>query len=233
MLIVGIFNSKTKNFRTLKWKNMQGRRKRINQFVNRQSSFDILLFYFKKTSSILIRYRKQAKQLKHNILFCCFAVLFFSSLAGAEQTCKDSIIPTANETSFILNSDGTVSDRTTGLMWMRCSLGQEWKGKTCNGTAVILPWAEALTTAAGYEFAGYNDWRLPNKNELESIVEGRCFSPSIHEEVFPATPPAYFWSSSPYAAVSHGAWSVDFGYGTVNASIKSGSIHIRLVRDEE
>ena len=73
----------------------------------------------------------------------------------------------------------------------------------------------------------------PNKNELESIVEGRCFSPAINEELFPATPPAYFWSSSPYAAVSHGAWSVDFGYGTVNASVKSGSIHIRLVRDEE
>jgi len=153
--------------------------------------------------------------------------------AIAEQTCKDSISATAADTKFILNGDGTASDNTTGLMWMRCSLGQEWDGNTCSGTAAILSWSDALKAAAGNEFSGYADWRLPNKNELESIVENRCFSPSINAVIFPATPPAFFWSSSPYAAISEGAWSVDFGYGTVIASVKSGSIHVRLVRDEE
>jgi len=164
---------------------------------------------------------------------CMLIVLFFFTSSRAEQICKDSIMATAKGAGFTINSDGTASDITTGLMWMRCSLGQEWNGNICTGTAAILPWADALKTAAGYEFAGFNDWRLPNKNELESIVESRCFSPAINEEVFSVTPPAYFWSSSPYAAVSQGAWSVDFGYGTVNASVKSGSIHVRLVRDVE
>jgi hypothetical protein len=153
--------------------------------------------------------------------------------AWAAQTCQDSIIATASDTKFTLNSDGTAIDNTTGLMWMRCSLGQKWDGNTCSGSAAMHSWAESLIEAVGHEFAGYTDWRLPNKNELESIVEGRCFSPSINEAVFPATPTAYFWSSSPYAAFSEAAWSVDFGYGTVNASVKSGSIHIRLVRGEE
>jgi hypothetical protein len=157
----------------------------------------------------------------------------FPSTIGAAQTCKDSIITTAPDSNFTIHNDGTVTDKTTGLMWMRCSLGQTWNGKTCSGTATSFSWADALKAGASYEFAGYSDWRLPNKNELESIVEGRCFSPAINLKVFPATPAVYFWSSSPYASVSRGAWSVDFGYGTVNASVKTGSIYVRLVRDTE
>ena len=167
--------------------------------------------------------------------FFCYlllAVLFLSS-AGAKQTCKDSIIVSTPDTSYTLNGNGTATDKTTGLMWMRCSLGQKWDGSTCSETATSASWADSLKAAADFEFAGYADWRLPNKNELESIVESSCFSPAINAGVFPATPPDYFWSSSPYAAVSHAAWSVDFGYGTVIASIKSGSIHTRLVRDVE
>ena len=168
------------------------------------------------------------------MIFCGFILLFLlTTSAEADQTCKDSIITTAPDTSFTIHNDATATDNTTGLMWMRCSLGQEWDGRTCSGAAISVSWADGLKAAAGYEFAGYADWRLPNKNELESIVEGRCFSPAINVEIFPATPTTFFWSSSPYAAVLEGAWSVDFGYGAVNATVKSASIHIRLVRDEE
>jgi len=137
------------------------------------------------------------------------------------------------EASFILNSDGTATDITTGLMWMRCSLGQEWNGKTCSGNAASFSWGDGLKAAAGHKFTGHTDWRLPNKNELESIVEGRCFSPAINAKIFPVTPSAYFWSSSPYAGLPSAAWNVDFGFGSVNASVKSGAIHIRFVRDGE
>ena len=184
-------------------------------------------------ASFFNRHCQYKQLLTIDVLICAFLLFFFSSAGAVEQTCKKSIRATAVDTSFVLNGDGTAIDKTTGLMWMRCSLGQEWDGKTCSGTAAILPWTDGLIAASGYDFAGYADWRLPNKNELESIVDGSCFSPSINAEVFPATPSAYFWTSSPYAAVSHGAWSVDFGYGNVIASVKSGSIHIRLVRDTE
>jgi len=183
------------------------------------------------TLSSDICYCQHTKLLTINTIFCAFLVFFFFSYAWAEQTCKQSIISTSPETNFISRDDGTVTDKTTGLMWMRCSLGQEWNGQTCSGTAKIFSWVDGLKTAANYEFANYTDWRLPNKNELESIVEGRCFSPAINTKIFPETPPAYFWTSSPYAAVAEGAWSIDFGYGTVNASVKHGSVHIRLVRD--
>jgi hypothetical protein len=177
-----------------------------------------------------MRLGKFARLLTTAILLA--GLLFYStSGARAEQTCKESIIPTTQSSDFTALDNGTVIDNTTGLMWGRCSLGQGWNGKTCRGDAALYTWEEALQTAALVEFAGYDDWRLPNKNELESIIEDSCFSPAVSAEIFPATPSAYFWSSSPYAAVAEGAWSIDFGYGTVNASIKSGAVHVRLVRD--
>jgi hypothetical protein len=145
-------------------------------------------------------------------------------------TCKDAIGATTPDDHFTVHKDGTATHNTTGLMWMRCSLGQVWDGKACNGSALTLSWQGALQAASSSRFADYSDWRLPNKNELESIVEERCSSPSLNVIVFPGAPSAYFWSSSPYAGLSSGAWSVDFAFGTVNASVKTGSIHVRLVR---
>jgi hypothetical protein len=165
-------------------------------------------------------------------LFCAIVVLLFLPPSiQAEQTCKDSIIATTPLSNFTIHNDGTATNNTTGLMWMRCSLGQEWGGKTCTGSPGIYTWKEGLQAGDRYEFAGYDDWRLPNKDELESIVEERCYSPAINITVFPDTPPTYFWSSSPYAGFSQGAWSVDFGFGAVIASDKDGGIHVRLVRD--
>ncbi|MBI5444187.1 MAG: DUF1566 domain-containing protein [Deltaproteobacteria bacterium] len=132
-----------------------------------------------------------------------------------------------------MQEDGTVLDLTTGLQWMRCSLGQTWSGNACSGSAATHPWAEALRAADDFKFAGYADWRLPNKNELDSIVEERCGAPAINAVVFPGTPPYQFWTSSPYSGSAQAAWSVDFGFGSVNASLKTGSLHVRLVRTTE
>jgi hypothetical protein len=163
-------------------------------------------------------------------IFSVLTLLLSLPSTGAAQTCKDSILASTPDANFTINNDGTVTHNTTGLVWMRCSLGQNWDGMACSGSPESFTWANGLQAGNGFEFAGFTDWRLPNKNELESIVEERCYSPAINVSVFPDTPFAYFWSSSPYAAFSQAAWSVDFGYGAINASDKDGSIHVRLVR---
>ena len=61
--------------------------------------------------------------------------------------------------NFVDNGDGTVTDRATGLMWMKAD-----SGKTMN-------WEQALEHAESLEYAGYDDWRLPNVKELQSIVD--------------------------------------------------------------
>jgi hypothetical protein len=171
--------------------------------------------------------------MKRNVTIFPAAILLACLLlpvGAAAQTCNKSLAATAPDVSFTILKDGTVTQKATELMWMRCSLGQSWDGKTCSGTAASYSWEEALQAASQQKFAGFSDWRLPNKNELETIFEGSCELPAINDLVFPATPPAYFWSSSPYAGQASGAWSVDFGYGSVIASVKSAKLNVRLVR---
>jgi hypothetical protein len=66
------------------------------------------------------------------------------------------------QNAFIDNGDGTITDAATGLMW-----AQDDSGTSMN-------WEEALAYAAERNAAnhlGYNDWRLPNAKELQSIVD--------------------------------------------------------------
>jgi len=61
------------------------------------------------------------------------------------------------------NSDGTVTDKAAGLMWMKVDSGKLKAGK--------MNWRQALEWAENLEYAGYSDWRLPNAKELQSIVD--------------------------------------------------------------
>jgi hypothetical protein len=66
------------------------------------------------------------------------------------------------------NGNGTVTDRATGLMWMKVDSGRLKAGRNKDGK---LNWQEALTWAENLQYAGYSDWRLPNVKELQSIVD--------------------------------------------------------------
>jgi hypothetical protein len=63
---------------------------------------------------------------------------------------------------FVDNGDGTVTDQATGLMWSQADSGDgmNW--------ADALAWVQARNDES---HLGYNDWRLPNAKELQSIVD--------------------------------------------------------------
>lgn len=148
---------------------------------------------------------------------------------GGENSAVPSTTPTV---AFIDHSDGTVTDKTTGLMWKRCSEGQVFAGSTCTGTADGFDWGGALVVATSSSFAGHNDWRLPNIKELRSIVEQHCVFPPINADVFPNTPQDWFWSSSSYAPYGFYAWVVTFDAGGSQGANKGNHIKVRLVRSE-
>ncbi|WP_413693818.1 DUF1566 domain-containing protein [Psychromonas sp. KJ10-2] len=60
---------------------------------------------------------------------------------------------------FVKNTDGTVTDKATGLMWQSTD-----DGKRRN-------WQDSLAYAENAEYAGHSDWRLPSIKELQSIVQ--------------------------------------------------------------
>ncbi len=146
------------------------------------------------------------------------------------------------------NGDGTITDNASGLMWLEVDLG------------VAVDWEEALALAESSEFAGYDDWRLPDVKELQSIVDYGGSYPAINQDYFECTvleenENYYFWTStSAYFSAAapdyDSAWYVAFGYtshgaGAVRFSPKyEGSDalaegednilnSVRLVRDVE
>lgn len=57
------------------------------------------------------------------------------------------------------NGDGTITDNATGLMWSQDDNGE------------MVYWEDALAYAENATIAGYDDWRLPNIKELQSIAD--------------------------------------------------------------
>jgi hypothetical protein len=130
--------------------------------------------------------------------------------------------------------DGTVLDTQTGLQWMRCAFGQIWNGTTCSGRARRLSWFHIFEELNEYNrkggFAGYRDWRLPNLDELMSLMMYELKQKiNLHE--FPNTPEDHwFWSSSYYDSSSYGAWYVNFSKGRSDVFLEEHPGYARLVR---
>ena len=72
-----------------------------------------------------------------------------------------------------LMKKGMWRDPKTNLVWMRCSLGQVWDGKTCTGEAKAYTWQEAQDALAEMNrnggFGGYTNWALPDIQDLSNI----------------------------------------------------------------
>jgi len=118
---------------------------------------------------------------------------------------------------LVINGDGTVTDTTTGLMWQ-----QE--------TSEKMTWESAISYCETLTLAGYDDWRMPNINELQSIVDYSKSSPSIDTTYFPDTVSSDYWSSTTLAYGSSDAWRVLFVLGNVYNNDKSASYYVRAVR---
>ena len=148
-----------------------------------------------------------------------FLLLLIFAVNANAQTCKENIEASTPTANFDVHNDGTVTDKTTGLTWKRCAEGQTYQNNDCRGGAQSFTWQQALQLTQNATFAGFNDWRLPNVNELEAIVEDACLDPAINLQIFPSAPSDAFWSSSPDAYYSDDAWLVYFSSATCTSTL--------------
>ena len=164
--------------------------------------------------------------------------------AANGQTCQTDTVPASTPISrFIDNTNGTLTDKETGLTWLRCPLGRTWDqaSNSCTGAGTMYTWQAALQAVAsinaGSGIVGFSDWRVPNQKELMSIAEIQCVSPAVNFEVFPIynTNNLYaFWSSTSTSfSSSDNALGINFrSSGSLISLNKTQSIQVMLVRGQ-
>lgn len=157
-------------------------------------------------------------------------VAFGQTVVPTEGRCNPDKPETTPVSRFNIDEQaGTVFDTQTGLAWKRCAEGQTYFAGRCEGAAVDWNWNDAVTRF-GVEGDG---WRLPNVDELSSIGENRCHSPSVNLALFPDTPSSAFWSASPSTSKAESAWWVTFVYHGSDLGKKVDTFPVRLTRGKE
>ncbi|KJU82724.1 secreted protein containing DUF1566 [Candidatus Magnetobacterium bavaricum] len=120
-------------------------------------------------------------------------------------------------------SANTVTDNLTGLMWT--------KDANLAGT---VTWQGALDYVASMNSQtgtyGYTDWRLPNKNELSSLIDHGASAPALqYSHPFVNVQSDSYWSSTTHYNTPS-AWLVSMGDGYVYGSGKSSNHYVWPVR---
>ena len=112
----------------------------------------------------------------------------------------------------------TVVDTTTGLEWQAIPFADSMKH------------ADAVQACAELRLGGHDDWRLPTRTELLTLVDDTRCSPAIDTDAFPNTPNTWFWTSTAYAGDKDYAWVVGFDAGRSSFSDRGSSGRVRAVR---
>jgi uncharacterized protein DUF1566 len=171
--------------------------------------------------------------------------------AGILGTCpgspsgQDGAVLAGVPRAYTDEGDGTIQDNTTGLMWEKLSNDggiNDWTDTYTWHNAFSVKLARLNTPPC---FAGHCDWRLPNRRELESLVDAGRAAPAIDPAFDNACQPGctvtecsctqlnFYWSSTSYQDPTQAgfAWNVDFNTGIVNAFDKTLPVYfVRAVR---
>jgi hypothetical protein len=159
--------------------------------------------------------------------------------AGSGQ---DGEVQAGAALAYADNGDGTITDLATGLMWEKKGddggihdRDQRWNWQ--GGFDQFV----AQLNADG--FAGYDDWRVPNVKELQSIVNYGVASPSVdpafHHDCAPGcavtacscTLLEFYWTSTSHVLGAGLARLVNFEVGSVVIGAKvQGLFPVRAVR---
>ena len=115
---------------------------------------------------------------------------------------------------FAQNSDNTVTDTLTGLIWTQDANAPG--PVACANTAEEMTWTEALDHVAclnAETYLGFDDWRLPNAYELASLFHAGMDNSAdwLTDEGFANVYASRYWTSTTYGPKSPDdtAWIVE------------------------
>lgn len=173
----------------------------------------------------------------------CFG--FNGGIVTCASSGQDGELQKGLTRAYADNGDGTITDTKTGLVWEKLS-----DDDSVHDQDTVYSWSDAFAKVAALNsmsFAGFNDWRLPNINELHSLLNYGGASPAIdaafNTDCAPsctvltcsctkATPSdaGLYWSSSTYQAQWANHWFAMFYDGQVDYGGGTNELHVRAVR---
>ncbi len=128
-----------------------------------------------------------------------------------------SMLPSDMMIRFATPKDGVITDTGTGLQWVQDVSSQK------------MTWFQANAYVQGLKIGGYSGWRLPSKEEIESLL-GYANNRGVNENInllfnerglFKNVQSINYWSSTSYAYYTDFAWVVNMWYGYVFGDDKS------------
>jgi hypothetical protein len=152
--------------------------------------------------------------------------------------------PAYGPTDYLVGQDaGIVTSQTARLMWKICAEGMEWRvaDQACTGMpstyTSVQTGAVADLANVGRGYSGRKGWRLPNKQELQSLLVLEGWQPGRPLVVAPLAdkdPSGASWQKSfrtSDISVGDNGWSVHFSEGEVQPTVRPEEpLHVRLVR---
>lgn len=138
-----------------------------------------------------------------------------SILTGEAFYGQDANYLKGESMSYTNNSNGTVTDNNTGLIWEEVPVPDG------------LTWDEAVEYCDNLELAGHDDWRMPNIKELFSISDFSSGWPYLNTNYFTLATgevgkDEQYWSSNKYVGTTvEGGDNSAFGVNHVTGHIKS------------
>ena len=134
---------------------------------------------------------------------------------GAFQDASNFITPWPAP-RFEVQDRELVLDRLTGLTWSR----------SANLAGFPMTWDEALEHVSSLNKSrqlGRDDWRLPNRRELRSLISHQERKPALPKEhPFENVFPGWYWSSTTAAIAPSYAWYVHTEGGRMFYGAKDG-----------
>jgi hypothetical protein len=122
--------------------------------------------------------------------------------------------------------DELVDDEVTGLSWQRTID----TGPGENGGFI---WQDAVDHCEDLVVDGHDDFRLPARLELVSIVDPSHLDPAIDSDAFPEAPSDATWTASVVAAAPEQSFSLNFSSGETSTTARDTELAVRCVRTGE
>ncbi len=123
----------------------------------------------------------------------------------------------AQDRSYTSSLPGVVNDADSGLLWQRQAPDYQ------------LSWSGANTYCAELTLAGIDDWRLPTRLELLSLLNYDKPESAYDSALFNGEPPVAFWSGTVYDNMPSHVWIAQFGEGDMYCLMRVAQAHVRCV----